>query len=71
MKVNTEITKLQHLRMLAGTALAIVGVLLLIVSGVIAFTNLTLTFISIALIFIGLLIAGSHRLGQLIYDLLR
>lgn len=71
MKPNPETTKLDRLRVVIGTVLAVVGVAVFLWAAFMQFTSLPLTFAGILFILSGLFIAGSHRLAQLISDLLR
>lgn len=66
MKLNPEITKIQHVRMAIGTFLVLVGVLVLIFS----FLTVPLVFVGILLIIAGVFIAKSARLAELVYGLL-
>lgn len=71
MKENTEVTKLERLRMLVGAFLAFLGLLTLtFASAVLLFSNAILTVAGILLILAGVLIAGSSRLAILVRELL-
>lgn len=67
---NPETSKLDKLRMAVGTFLALAGIVAFIFAAMADF-QLTLTLAAILLIVSGLLIAGSHRLADLIAGLLR
>ncbi len=71
MKHNPESTKLDRLRLVIGTILAVVGVAAFLLAAFMQFISLPLTFAGILFILSGLFIAASHRLAQLISDLLR
>lgn len=68
MKLNSEISKLDRFRMLVGTLLALIGIVVFGFAAMLGFA-LPPTLIGVILIILGALIAGSARLAALIYDL--
>lgn len=65
MKVNTQSTKTERLAMLGGTIMATAGAITFLVEGVFfAFAHLALVLAAVLFILAGILIAGSHKLGE-------
>lgn len=71
MKVNTESTRTDRFSMLAGVILAVGGAVTFLVEGVMFhFSHLALVFAAVLFIFAGVLIAGHHKIAQVIESFL-
>ena len=72
MKVNTENTKLERLQLILVCLLSLAGVFVLTIVGAFFGYSDTAVWISGFLLLVsGVLIAGSHKLSQLLTDILR
>ena len=72
MKVNTENTKLERLLLIFGSVLSLAGVAVLIGIGAFyGYSNTAVWISGFLLLVSGILIAGSHKLSQLLTDILR
>jgi hypothetical protein len=72
MKVNTETTKKERLRLLVGVTLAIAGAITVTIIGAIyGYQNVTVWVIGLSLIFIGAATAKSVTLANFLNSILR
>jgi uncharacterized membrane protein len=71
MKFNASLTVKDKISAIVGTVFVIIGAGMLFVAGASSFTLLPLTFGGIGLVLGGIYLARSHRLIELINDLLR
>ncbi|HET9411315.1 MAG TPA: hypothetical protein VFO38_00480 [Candidatus Saccharimonadales bacterium] len=72
MPANTENSKLERVRLVLGTILSLAGAFVLTIIGAFfGYSDTTVWISGLLLLVSGLLIAGSHKLSQLLTDILR
>lgn len=72
MPANTENSKFERMRLIIGTVLSLVGVfVLIIVSAFFSYSETVIWISGFLFLVSGILIAGSHKLSQLLTDILR
>jgi hypothetical protein len=71
MKLNTESTRGDRLSIIIGAILGVGGAITFVVEGAFfQFAHLALVFAAVLFIFAGILIAGHHKIAQLIESFL-